>query len=203
MLADVLKTMPIVAILRGIESGEAEEIGGVLYASGVRCIEVPLNSPKPFASIRILADSLPDDCLVGAGTVLSAENVRKVRDAGGKLIVTPNVFEDVIRTALEQELDVAPGFASPTEAFHAIRLGVKTLKLFPASTYGSNHLRALLAVLPIDVRVLVVGGIGAKDFVEWRDAGAMGFGIGSELYTAGDTWVDVENKLVTMRAVLE
>lgn len=202
MIKDALDAMPIVAILRGITPEEACDIGRVLYDSGMRCIEVPLNSPSPFDSIRILADELPADCLVGAGTVLSAEDVRKVKDAGGRLIVTPNTFEDVIRMALDLNLDIAPGFATPSEAFDAIRLGVKFLKLFPASTYGSGHLRALLAVLPKDVRVLAVGGIGVKDFVEWREAGVAGFGIGSEFYRAGDSADEVKAKVVATRAAI-
>lgn len=202
MINAVMKAFPVVAILRGIQPDEVVAIGNVLYESGVRCIEVPLNSPTPFGSIRLLADSMPDDCLVGAGTVLTAEDVIRVKQAGGKLIVTPNIFEGVICRALDEGMEIAPGFATASEAFDAIRLGVSVLKLFPASTYGSSHLRALRAVLPENVKVLAVGGIGAEDFAEWQAAGTVGFGIGSELYKAGDSPAVVAEKIGAMRALL-
>ena len=202
MIKDALDAMPIVAILRGITPGEVQDIGNVLYGNGVRCIEVPLNSPSPFDSIRVLAETMPADCLVGAGTVLATDDVRKVKAAGGALIVAPNTDAEVISTAIEEGMEVMPGFATPTEAFDAIRLGAKYLKLFPAVTYGPDHLRALLAVLPRDVGVLAVGDIGAQNFAKWRAAGAVGFGIGSELYTAGDGVGDVEAKVMAVREAI-
>lgn len=203
MIADALDTVPIVAILRGITPKEAAEIAAVLYENDLRCIEVPLNSPSPFDSIRILSDALPADCLVGAGTVLSGDDVHKVRDAGGKLIVTPNTFEEVIAAALDADMYPMPGIATPTDAFNAIRVGAKDLKLFPASTYGPGHIRAMRAVLPQDVRVFAVGGIAPGDFAEWLAAGAAGFGIGSELYRAGDSAADVKTKVRAIRAAIE
>ncbi|MGB5512599.1 MAG: 2-dehydro-3-deoxy-6-phosphogalactonate aldolase [Woeseiaceae bacterium] len=195
MIADALKAMPLVAILRGIKPVEVAPIAGVLYEHGLRCIEVPLNSPSPFDSIRELARSLPDDCVVGAGTVINADDVVRVQDAGGKLIVMPNTSEDVIKASLAADMQIAPGFATATEAFRAVQLGATYLKLFPASTYGSGHLRALLAVLPKETRILAVGGIGPQEFAEWREAGVVGFGIGSELYHAGDSVADVREKV--------
>ena len=194
MLEDALEAMPVIAILRGVTPEEVSDIGSVLYDNGVRCVEVPLNSPSPLDSIRALADTLPTDCLIGAGTVLSADNVKQVKAAGGSLIVTPNTFDGVIRAALEEDMQVIPGVATPTDAFHALRLGASFLKLFPASTYGPDHLRALLAVLPREVRVVVVGGVGPADFGAWCAAGAAGFGIGSELYRAGDSVDEVGRK---------
>lgn len=202
MIADALEKLPIVAILRGIKPQEAAGIAAVLYENGLRCIEVPLNSPSPFDSIRILADELPADCLVGAGTVLSGDDVRRVRDAGGKLIVTPNTFDEVITTALDADMYPMPGIATPTDAFNAIRLGARYLKLFPASTYGPGHIRAMRAVLPQDVSVLAVGGIAPDDFAEWRAAGTAGFGIGSELYRAGDSAAAVKTKVGAIVAAM-
>ena len=119
------------------------------------------------------------------------------------LIVTPNICDDVISTAIDEGMATAPGFATATEAFAALRLGAKYLKLFPAVTYGPEHLRALLAVLPKDVHILAVGGIGATDFAEWRAAGAAGFGIGSELYKSGDSVGDVEAKVMAVRNAIQ
>ena len=130
---------------------------------------------------------MPDDCLIGAGTVLSAKDVIDVKAAGGKLIVTPNTVDAVIRTAVGEGMVIMPGVATPTEAFRAVDLGASLLKLFPASTFGPTHLRALKSVLPGQIRMLAVGGVGPANFAEWVNAGAVGFGIGSELYKAGDS----------------
>ncbi|APG62042.1 2-dehydro-3-deoxy-6-phosphogalactonate aldolase [Sphingorhabdus lutea] len=187
MIETILKQMPLVAILRGVRPDEVKAIGAALYHNGIRCIEVPLNSPSPFDSIRILANSLPNDCLVGAGTVLSVQDVRKVKEAGGKLIVTPNTNPDVIKAAVTEKIIVMPGIATPTDAFNAVEAGAEYLKLFPASSYGAEHLKAIMAVLPKNIKILAVGGVGAANILEWKTAGAVGFGIASELYKAGDS----------------
>lgn len=189
-----LQAMQLVAILRGIRPDEAVAIGTVLYEQGIRCIEVPLNSPEPFDSIGLLARSLPSDCLVGAGTVVSAPDVQRVKDAGGELVVTPNCEPEVIRAALGAGMQVTPGVATPTDAFAAVRAGATHLKLFPASTYGVGHLKALRAVLPASTRMLAVGGIAVEAIPEWLAAGAVGFGVASELYRPGDGAADVERK---------
>ena len=203
MIAAALEAMPVVAILRGIKPEEVSAIGTVLYENGVRCIEVPLNSPSPFDSIRVLADAMPGDCLVGAGTVLSAVDVQKVKEAGGKLVVTPNTFEDVIVKAVDEGMYPIPGIATPTDAFNAVRFGAKYLKLFPASTFGSGHIRAMRAVLPPEVGILAVGGIGTSDFADWLAAGIAGFGIGSELYKAGDSAANVSTKVQAIRIAMK
>ena len=202
MMQAVMEAMPIVAILRGVKPDEVQAVGEVLYESGVRCIEVPLNSPSPLKSIAALAKSMPDDCLVGAGTVLKPEAVRDVADAGGKLIVTPNTSQAVIREAIAKDMVVAPGVATPTEAFEAVDAGARWLKLFPASTYGPGHVKAMLAVLPAEVRFLAVGGIGPDDFATWQAAGVKGFGIGSELYRAGDNLDTVRRKIEAITAAI-
>lgn len=174
--------IPLVAILRGVIPAQVVEVANVLYDAGIRTIEVPLNSPDPFTSIAALAACKRSDWVIGAGTVLTADDVRRTKEAGGCLIVAPNSDPNVIRRALELDLKVLPGFATPTEAFAAVQAGAKQLKLFPATSYGPPHLQALLAVLPRDVKVFPVGGIGASNVAEWLAAGAAGFGFGSDLF---------------------
>ena len=172
----------LVAILRGVVPDRIVGIGDVLYAAGFRMIEVPLNSPDPFASIAALAACNRPDWIVGAGTVLSVADVQRTQAAGGRLVVAPNCDPEVIRSAVQLGMRVMPGFATATEAFQAIQAGAQDLKLFPACTYGPRHLQALRAVLPTSVRVFPVGGIGVADIAAWLSAGAAGFGLGSELF---------------------
>ena len=172
----------LVAILRGVIPERVVGIGDVLYAAGFRMIEVPLNSPDPFASIAALAACKRPDWIVGAGTVLTVADVQRTQAAGGRLVVAPNCDPEVIRSAVQLGMQVMPGFATATEAFQAIQAGAQDLKLFPACTYGPRHLQALRAVLPTSVRVFPVGGIGVADIAAWLTAGAAGFGLGSELF---------------------
>ncbi|MFV3129049.1 2-dehydro-3-deoxy-6-phosphogalactonate aldolase [Niveispirillum sp. KHB5.9] len=181
----ILPTPPLVAILRGITPAEVAGIGDELVATGWRLIEVPLNSPDPLASIGILARRHGDKCLIGAGTVLTPQAVDDVAKAGGRLIVTPNIDPSVIGRALERNMVVMPGFATATEAFRAIAAGARHLKLFPAGSCGPGHLQALKAVMPADVKLYAVGGVGAAEMAAWRAAGTDGFGIGGELYRPG------------------
>jgi 2-dehydro-3-deoxyphosphogalactonate aldolase len=174
--------IPLVGILRGVAPGQVVAVGNLLYDAGFRIIEVPLNSPEPFASIGALAACGHTDWTIGAGTVLSVDDVRRTQEAGGRLVVAPNCDPDVIRYALQLGLQILPGFATATEAYAAIGAGAKQLKLFPASTYGAKHLHSLRAVLPRNVSVFPVGGIGANNIAEWLAAGAAGFGFGSELF---------------------
>lgn len=201
MIAKILEGIPLVAILRGVRPDEVKGIGDVLYQNGVRCMEVPLNSPDPFDSISILKESMPGDCLVGAGTVVTASDVGRVKDAGGDIIVTPNTSVPVIKAAVEANMVVTPGVATPSDAFTAVQAGATYLKLFPASSFGTGHLKAMLAVLPKTTRMLAVGGIGAHNMQEWLDAGAVGFGIASELYKAGDSASVVDAKAKPLVAV--
>lgn len=172
----------LIAILRGVVPERVVRIGQILFDAGMRIIEVPLNSPRPLESIALLAKNFGHECLCGAGTVLTVDDVVRVQEAGGRLIVTPNIDPSVIAEACSRELAVIPGFASPTEAFAAIRAGATHLKLFPASTYGAAHLKAIKAVLPPNVRVFAVGGVSADQVETWTAAGASGFGFGSELF---------------------
>jgi len=176
---------PVIAILRGIKPDEVVAIAGALIANGVRGIEVPLNSPDPLTSIRLLSEAFGDTCLSGAGTVLQPEQVDQVKAAGGEMILSPNTDARVIRRAVDLGLTVIPGFATASEAFTAIDAGARYLKLFPASTYGTSHLKALRAVLPKHVRVFAVGGINTETIPHWVQAGIDGVGVGSELYRPG------------------
>jgi 2-dehydro-3-deoxyphosphogalactonate aldolase len=184
----------LVAILRGVTPEKVVAIADALYGAGIRKIEVPLNSPEPFASIARLAALGRPDWLVGAGTVLNVDDVRRTHAAGGRLIVSPNCNTDVIRGALELGMAVMPGIATATEAFSAIDAGAKHIKLFPAVTYGPRHLEALRAVLPTDVGVFPVGGVGAQDIAGWLNAGAAGFGFGSELFRPNYTLAEIEQR---------
>ena len=182
MRSEPASGIPLIAILRGVVPERVVDVANVLYDAGIRMIEVPLNSPDPFTSIAALAACGRADWTIGAGTVLTADDVRRTKQAGGRIAVMPNCDGDVIRCGLQLDLQVLPGIATPTEAFHAIRAGAKQLKLFPASTYGPQHLQALRAVLPRDVGVFPVGGIGARNIAEWLAAGAAGLGLGSDLF---------------------
>lgn len=181
------KTGRLVAILRGIHPHEAVAIGQVLVDAGFRAIEVPLNSPDAFSSIALLAGAFGDNTLIGAGTVLQPNEVDQVKAAGGQLIVSPNTNPEVIRRSKAADLVSMPGFATATEAFAAIDAGADGLKMFPAGAGGVATLGALKSVLPADTPVYAVGGVGPTNMAEFAKAGAVGFGLGSNLYRPGDT----------------
>ena len=187
MLKDALKHCGLIAILRGIRPDEVEAVGKVLYDAGFRVIEVPLNSPEPFESIRVLRNILPADCMVGAGTVLSPAQVLQVKDAGGELIVMPHSDADIIRAATAAGLASAPGVATVTEAFAALAAGADILKMFPAEQLGPAVVKAWRAVIPASVMLAPVGGITPASLAEFTAAGASAFGLGSALYKPGMT----------------
>ena len=193
-LDEALAECPVVAILRGVRPDEVLDHAEVLYAAGVRGIEVPLNSPEPIESIRKLATAYGARMVVGAGTVLSPERVDAVAAAGGRIIVAPNTDPEVIRRAVALGLDPAPGFATATEAFAALAAGARHLKLFPAATYGPGHLKQLKAVLPADAVVWGVGGVGPDTMQAWWSAGARAFGLGGEIYRAGQSVAETAEK---------
>ena len=176
----------IIAILRGVRPDEVLEIGEALVAAGVSVIEVPLNSPDPLDSIARLVQGLGDRAEVGAGTVLTVEDVAAVAQAGGQIIVSPNCNPDVIRATKTAGLASYPGVMTPTEAFAAIEAGATGLKMFPGELIGIKGVKAMRAVLPPEMPVYAVGGVSAADFGAWIAAGATGFGIGSALYKPGD-----------------
>jgi 2-dehydro-3-deoxyphosphogalactonate aldolase len=187
MLKQALAQNGLIAILRGLHPQEAAAIGEVLYAAGFRVIEVPLNSPSPYESIRILRKALPADCLIGAGTVLTAEQVERVKDAGGQVIVMPHSDAKVLRAAKAAGLFLSPGVATPTEAFAALEEGADILKMFPAEQMGPAVVKAWLAVLPSGTVLAPVGGITPDNMQAFIDAGVKGFGLGSGLFKPGMT----------------
>jgi 2-dehydro-3-deoxyphosphogalactonate aldolase len=182
-LRDYLTDLPLVAILRGLKPEHAAEVGMALVEGGFRVIEVPLNSPEPFRSIETLAKVLPEDVLVGAGTVLDPAQVDGIRDVGGKLIVMPHADLEVIRRAKEHGLVCTPGVATPTEAFSALKAGADGIKIFPAEAMPPQVVKAWRAVLPKDAIVIPVGGIKPDTMKSYVEAGANGFGLGSALFT--------------------
>ena len=182
-----LAECPLVAIIRGVTPDEVEAIGEAIYEAGIRIIEVPLNSPDPMASIGRLARRMGDRALVGAGTVLDPERVAEVREAGGRLIVSPNTDRRVIEATVAAGLVSSPGFYTPSEAFEALRAGAHGLKLFPAEAATPAVVKGQRAVLPKDVPLLVVGGVRPDNMRAYLDAGADGFGLGSGLYKPGQT----------------
>lgn len=176
---------PIVAILRGIRPAEAVAIGQELIAAGIDRIEVPLNSPDPLESIAALADAFGQCALIGAGTVLTPDEVAGVHGAGGRLIVSPNTDAGVITASKELGMQCFPGVFTASECFAALKAGADGLKIFPAFKLGTDGLKALRDVLPCGTQVFAVGGVGAGDLGDWIAAGADGVGIGGALYKPG------------------
>ena len=183
-LAQAMTQLPLIAILRGLTPAEAPTISQALVDSGFAIIEVPLNSPEPLQSITALTARFPQS-LIGAGTVLNAQQVKDVHAAGGRLIVSPNFNPAVVAQALALGMVVLPGVATPTEAFAALDAGAHGLKLFPAEMISSATVKALRAVLPQDAALMPVGGITPANMAAYRAAGATGFGLGSALYAPG------------------
>ncbi|MDB5457624.1 MAG: 2-dehydro-3-deoxy-6-phosphogalactonate aldolase [Caulobacter sp.] len=185
---------PIVAILRGVTPDAVVDIAAALIEAGITAIEVPLNSPDPLVSIERLCAAHGAVALCGAGTVLSPEAVDAVAAVGGRLIVTPNTDAAVIARAVALGLTVMPGFATPTEALAAYKAGARSLKLFPAGGFGPGHLKAVGDILPKDVQVFAVGGVGAANLGPWLEVGVAGFGVGGELYRPGHSPAEVGDK---------
>ncbi len=185
---------PIIAILRGLMPTEAAEIGHALVDAGIDRIEVPLNSPNPLDSIEILADRYGDKALIGAGTVLTPQEVQQVADVGGRLVVSPNFDAEVIHRSVALNMQSWPGVYTPTEAFSALKAGATGLKLFPGVMAGPQGLAAMRPVLPKGTLIFAVGGAGPENFAEWIKAGADGFGIGSALFKPGMNVTEVADR---------
>ena len=175
----------IIAILRGIVPGDAKAIGEALIEAGITTIEIPLNSPKPLESIALLAKNFGSVATIGAGTVLSIQDVRDVANAGGCIIVSPSFDAEVVRETKSLNMESWPGVLSPSECFAALKAGADGLKIFPCSVLGSAGIKAIRAVLPPETRIYAVGGAGPANFADWIAAGVNGFGIGTALYQPG------------------
>lgn len=197
-----IKKHPVIAILRGILPDSIIEIAQCLYQHGLRVIEVPLNSTNAIESIEKLVKYLPADCLIGAGTVVSIEQIKQVANVGGQLIISPHCDIKLIEQCQLLNLHVVAGIATPTEAFTAYQAGVRWLKLFPASTYGLNHLKALKSVLPEDAEIIAVGGVTEENSQEWLTSGASALGIGNGLYKKDDSLGIVNKKMTSLNQAL-
>jgi 2-dehydro-3-deoxyphosphogalactonate aldolase len=192
---------PLIAILRGLKPEETEGVVGALIETGFRAIEIPLNSPDPFRSIEIAAKMAPADCLIGAGTVLSVEEVESLDAAGGKLMVSPNADADVIVAARVKGMVTMPGVLTPTEALVAAKAGATGLKFFPASIIGPAGINAIRTILPKDLVIAAVGGVSDRNFAEYTSAGITAFGLGTSLYKPSMTAAEVrERATVTLSA---
>ena len=176
---------PLVAIIRGVTPSEAVATAGALFEGGIRIIEVPLNSPEPLESIRLIAKAYGDMTLVGAGTVLDPTDVARIAENGGRLIVSPNTNVPVIRATIAEGMVSSPGYFTPTEAFAAIQAGAHSIKLFPAEAASPAVVKSQKAVLPKEVPLIVVGGVTPESIPGWLAAGADGFGLGGGLYKPG------------------
>ncbi len=185
-----LSAMPVVAILRGVTPGEVVDVAEAIIASGVTIIEVPLNSPDPFTSIAHMAKHFAGRAVIGAGTVLSVDDVAKCHAAGAQLIVSPNMNPSVIRASVAAAMVSAPGCMTPTEAFAALDAGAHAIKLFPGEMISATVIKAMRAVLPKDTTVLVVGGVTPATVKEFQAAGTNGFGVGGSIYRPGTTAKD-------------
>jgi 2-dehydro-3-deoxyphosphogalactonate aldolase len=184
-------TYPLIAILRGLKPGETEEVVGALIETGFTAIEIPLNSPEPFRSIEIAVKMAPENCLIGAGTVLTVDHVNRLADVGGRLMVSPNVEPDVISTAAAKGMVTMPGVFTPTEALAAAKAGATGLKFFPASVLGPSGIQAIRAVLPAELEIAAVGGVSDRNFADYAAIGLRSFGLGSSLYKPGMSGADV------------
>jgi len=184
-------SLPLIAILRGITPADAVSVMEALIAEGITTIEVPLNSPEPLKSIVLMVEAAKGRAKIGAGTVLTTDDVRTVAEAGGTLIVSPNCDVRVIAATKAAGMQSWPGVMTPTECFAALKAGADGLKIFPASLIGVDGIKAIRAVLPSGTQVYAVGGAGADNFGDWIAASADGFGIGSALYKPGLSVDDV------------
>lgn len=181
----------IIAILRGIAPSEALAVAGALLDAGIDRIEVPLNSPQPFDSIKSMVDAFGTRATIGAGTVLDPADVNRLAGIGARMVVSPDCNQRVIAATKAAGMLSYPGVMTPTEAFLALRTGADGIKLFPASLVGPEGLKAIGAVLPSGTRTYAVGGVGPANFAEWFAAGVTGFGIGSSLYKPGRSAAEV------------
>lgn len=179
--------LPLVAILRGLNPADAVTVAEHLVEAGFKAIEVPLNSPSPLVSIRAIAQAIGSAIAVGAGTVYTVEEVRRVREAGGVFVVSPNCSVPVIRATTEAGMSSCPGALSPSEVMVAIDAGAAVVKLFPAQALSIAGFKALTEVVPPSVPIVPVGGVDVSNIADYKRAGAAGAGLGSSVFSVGRT----------------
>ena len=189
---DATDICPLVGILRGLTPQMAGQVGQVLYQEGLRVLEVPINSPEPFRSIATLRKTLPEDCVIGAGTLMTAQNLQDLKASGGTLAVMPHTDTALIQKALNLGLLPMPGVFTPSEMFSALSAGATHLKLFPANVIGQDLVKAVRSVLPPSTKLYAVGGINSDSLVKWKRVD--GFGLGSSLFTPSDTIEMIQSK---------
>jgi 2-dehydro-3-deoxyphosphogalactonate aldolase len=193
----------LIAILRGLTNAQAARFGQCVYDAGFRSLEVPLNSPDPLPTIRTLRASLPADCIVGAGTVITVDQVRRCHEAGAQIIVSPNTDTAVIAETLRLGMGSFPGAATPSEAFTAIHAGAGSVKIFPAEQVGTAGLKAWTTVIPKEIGLIPVGGVDASNLKGWLNAGATGFGIGSAVFKPGISVDELHRRAVCIVEAME
>lgn len=196
-------TRNIIGILRGIRPEEAEATCAALIDAGLTTIEIPLNSPQPLQTIEHLARTFGAVATIGAGTVLTVQQVREVAAAGGSIVVSPNFNAEVVAATKSAQLESWPGVLTPSECFAALAAGADGLKIFPCSVVGPAGIKAMRAVLPADTAIYAVGGAGPSNFAEWRAAGITGFGIGTALYQPGQSAAEVRKAALAIVAAYD
>jgi len=199
---EALTQLPLIAILRGIEPREALAVAEALHGCGYKCLEIPLNSPDAYKTIEMIANEFGNTMLVGAGTVLNVQAVNDTVSAGGQIVVSPNLDDEVAQACRHNNCIYCPGVATPSEAFKALKLGASVLKLFPAELITPPVVKAMRAVLPTEVIVLPVGGISPGNMPDYLSVGANGFGLGSGLYKPGKSIEDITSDANAYAAVM-
>ena len=199
----ILESKPLVAIIRGVKPEEAVAVAETMYEAGIRIIEVPLNSPDPFTSIKNIVNALGDKMIVGAGTVISKEQVHKLKEVDGQIVVSPNMNPEIIELTKELGMLSYPGVMTVSECFSAIEEGADGLKLFPADVTGMAFIKAVKVVLPKKVPILAVGGVNTDNMQAWLANGADGFGLGSSIYKPGMNLDEISERCSKIVAKLE
>src|SRR5690625_4305729 len=169
-----------VVVLRLPDASLFEPVCEALYEGGIRILEITLTTPSAVELIARADRMLPEDMLIGTGTVLNGEDVSRTIDAGASFVVSPIVKKEIIETAINNETAVMCGALTPTEIQKAWELGTDVVKVFPADLFGPNYLKSVRAPLP-HLRLMPTGGVSLTNGGEWLDAGAFAVGAGSAL----------------------
>ncbi|MBE2895922.1 2-dehydro-3-deoxy-6-phosphogalactonate aldolase [Pasteurellaceae bacterium HPA106] len=189
-----LSTCPIIAILRGVTPQECIDVGNLLYQAGIRIIEVPLNSPSPFESIKLLKNHFKEKAIIGAGTVLSVKDVIALHEIDAEIVIAPNLDIDVGLKTKQLGMLWLPGVITPSEGFTALKYGADGLKLFPSEMISPFVIKAWKSVFPKNTKLIPVGGVNAENSKAFMQSGACALGIGGNIFKAGDTLDEIQTK---------